>query len=235
MNKPDFSFEKRYWKIGYQLVIGVDEVGRGALAGPVVAGAAALKNFKNKYKKLNIKNNSNDIKDHINKILLLGINDSKKVSPQKREKLEKEIKKYFYWGIGEASVSEINKVGIVKATQRAMRKAVRKLQSSIVVKRQSFLLIDAFHVKYIPGIGLSHQKAIIKGDERSISIAAASIIAKVYRDHLMQKLSRCCLMYHWDKNKGYGTKEHQAAIRRFGVTKRHRNLFVRNFLHTKTP
>ena len=93
-----------------------------------------------------------------------------------------------------------------------------------------FLLIDAFHVKYIPGVGLKNQEAIIKGDQKSISIAAASILAKVYRDSLMKKLAKKYKKYHWEKNKGYGTRKHIEAIRRFGPTSWHRNAFIRKYL-----
>lgn len=200
------------------MVIGVDEVGRGAFAGPVVAAAASLK----LPKKLKL----------LTSISCLGIDDSKKLSPLKREKLVKEIKKYFYWGIGEGSVVEINRLGIVKATEKAMRRAVKQLLYLKKLKLlKTFVLVDAFYVKYIPGVGLKNQKAIIHGDQKSISIAAASILAKVYRDILMQKLALRYGKYHWEKNKGYGTKEHREVIRRYGATKLHRRKFVESWLY----
>jgi ribonuclease HII len=192
MARPDFSFEKKYWRIGYYPVIGVDEVGRGAFAGPLIAAAAAMKIFNFQFLIFN------EREKIINEILKLGINDSKKLSPKKRKKLEKIVKKYFYTGIGESSVSEINRLGIVKATEKAMRRALRlvALAQGKQLKGKRFVLIDAFHVKYIPGVGLRNQKAIVHGDSKSISIAAASIIAKVYRDSLMRRLSKKYDHYH---------------------------------------
>ena len=96
--------------------------------------------------------------------------------------------------------------------------------------KKIFILIDGFQVKYLRGVGLKNQKAIIKGDEKSISIAAASIIAKVYRDKLMEKLAKKYPLYHFDKNKGYGTKEHIKALRKYKQSPIHRLLFIRNFL-----
>src|SRR3989344_2332627 len=111
----DFTFEKTCWEKGFPLVVGVDEVGRGALAGPVVAGAAVYRIQNSEFR-------------NQKKILRLGIDDSKRLTPKRREALARIIQKYFYTGIGEASVTEINGVGIVKATQRAMRRAVNKLR-----------------------------------------------------------------------------------------------------------
>jgi ribonuclease HII len=240
--KPDFSFEKKYWKKGYRIIIGVDEVGRGAFAGPVVAGAAALRiqNFLQFTKITHVHKCDEFEKKKLNElikyVLTCGINDSKKLSPKKREKLIPEIKKYFYFGIGSSSVSEINRLGIVKATQRAMRRAIKALiarstKSKVPNPKQtSFVLIDAFHVKYIPGVGLKHQKAIIHGDGRCVSIAAASILAKVYRDKLMVKLSNGYKRYHWRENKGYGTAKHRQAIKRYGITRLHRKQFVKRWI-----
>lgn len=232
--KPDFSFEKKYWKKGYRIIIGVDEVGRGSLAGPVVAAAAALRiqNFPQFIKITHVHKCDEFEKKKLNElikyVLTLGINDSKKLSPKKREKLIPEIKKYFYFGIGSSSVSEINRLGIVKATERAMRRALRlvALAQGKQFKGKTFVLVDAFHVKYIAGVGLKHQKAIIHGDGRCVSIAAASILAKVFRDNLMRKLSLKYRKYHWEENKGYGTKKHRIAIKKYGITRHHRLDFV---------
>ncbi|MCL4390329.1 MAG: ribonuclease HII [Patescibacteria group bacterium] len=203
--KPDFGFEKQAWRRGYKTVIGVDEVGRGALAGPVVAGAVSLK------RTVLFKNGS----------FLDEIDDSKRLSAKKREELAKIIKQNAAWGIGEASVSFINKHGIVKATAKAMRSAVAQVAGD-----RQFVLVDAFHIKYIPGVGLANQRAIIKGDQKSLSIAAASIIAKVHRDRLMKKRS----VYGWRQNKGYGTAKHIAAIKKHGPSRFHRLAFVKNFI-----
>ncbi len=245
MQEPNFSYEEKYWSLGYGLVIGVDEVGRGAFAGPVVAGAAAVKisNIKNQKSKIQIKYQKEKNKRIrntqyliLNTISSLGINDSKKLSPKTREILTKEINKYFHFGVGQASVAEINRLGIVKATERAMRRAIEKLKikneklKNTSQKQEIFILIDAFRVKYISGVGLKNQKAIIHGDAISISIAAASIIAKVYRDNLMEKLARKYPKYHWEKNKGYGTEVHRNMIRKYGLTKLHRIQFCAKWL-----
>lgn len=200
--------EKKLWKKGYEFIIGIDEVGRGAFAGPVVVGAVIFsKNVK--------------ISD--------GINDSKLLSPRNREKLDKEIRTCAqFCSIAEIGLSVINKVGIGKATSIAFRKVIGKIISKFQIipnKNNIFVLVDGFHVKYIKGIGLKNQKAIIKGDRKSISIAAASIIAKVYRDDLMRSLHKKYPRYHFDINKGYGTKKHQAAIKKHGLSKIHRKSF----------
>ncbi|PIR08683.1 hypothetical protein COV53_01755, partial [Candidatus Gottesmanbacteria bacterium CG11_big_fil_rev_8_21_14_0_20_37_11] len=237
---PDLSFEKKLWDRGYSLIIGVDEVGRGSLAGPVVAGACALRienhesrimdrDFDNKNEK------DNNIHDSCfmipDSILKLGINDSKKLSKKRREEIDPEIKKYFYWAVGEADVGVINRFGIKPATEKAMRQAIIKLLYQVldtedkitsktalsrtaIENMRPFLLLDAFQVKYIPIIGLACQQAIVKGDEKSITIAAASVVAKVYRDNLMRNLSVENPDYGWAKNKGYGTKDHILAIRK---------------------
>ena len=155
-----------------------------------------------------------------------------------REKAEVWIKdNCLVWGIGKAGVAVINRKGLVKATEMAFRRAIdacsKNLESRIVNSGKKaeihnsqfkiqFLLVDAFYLPYIRGLRRKNQMAIIKGDEQSFSIAAASIVAKVYRDRLMQELSKTHKKYGWEKNKGYGTKEHQDAIKRYGVTRLHR-------------
>ncbi len=220
MKKPSFREEKKIWKKGYEFVIGVDEVGRGSFAGPVVAGAVM---FKRKSKFLNG--------------LLLEIDDSKLVSAKKRVVLEKEIKKEaIFFAISTVGVSTINKIRVGKATQMAIRKVIKTMLWRIMEVKKSkphiFVLVDGFHIKYIRGIGLINQKAIIKGDRKSISIAAASIIAKVYRDRLMRKLNRKYPCYGFSKNKGYGTKFHQQALKKYGLTEIHRTSFnLKKFLN----
>lgn len=212
---PDFKEEEKLWRKGYKVVIGVDEVGRGAFAGPLVAGAVAF------FALGSIRNFSSDI-------LNLGINDSKLLRPNQRKILAKVIKKYcLAYGIGKVGVATINRIGIVKATAIAMRKAVASIKNK---SAKCFVLVDAFHIKYLWGIGLKNQKAIIKGDQKSISIAAASIIAKVYRDSLMQELTKRYRRYHWGRNKGYGTRQHQKEILENGITTLHRKQFVQTFL-----
>ena len=210
------------WKQKY-LVIGIDEVGRGAFAGPLVVGAVVFDGTMNR--------------ERTNYLLSLGINDSKKLSSEKREQLSKLIKKHaLFHAVATINVKTINRVGIGKATQMAVRKVVLRIKTKddkqnakyVMLNTKYYLLIDAFYVKYIHGVGLKNQKAIVHGDELSLSIAAASIIAKVYRDNLMSKLSEQYPRYAFHKHKGYGTKDHRAAIMQFGKTVIHREVFVRS-------
>lgn len=231
---PDLSFEQKLWGGGFTLVIGVDEVGRGSLAGPVVAGAAAIKLPGLPKSPYGIDFRS---------ILTLGINDSKKLSEKKRMEVAEGIKKHFYWAIGEASVGFINAYGIRPATERAMRSAVvsllykvldrddtltskTALSATAIIEMKPYVLLDAFQVKYLPVVGLAHQQAIVRGDQKSISIAAASVVAKVYRDDLMKKLHLEFPRFGWDANSGYGTKTHIMAIREFGGCRHHRTKFI---------
>jgi ribonuclease HII len=206
------DFEGKLWRKGYPVVAGVDEVGRGSLAGPIVAGCVSFpKNFEFLIPKG------------------IRIDDSKKLTAIQRERSDGWIRENcLSWGVGEASVAQINRLGIKKAGEIAFRKAISKVNPN-------FLLIDAFFIPYVRGLRRKNQQAIINGDEKSLSIAAASIIAKVYRDRLMIKLGsdKKYKNYEWAKNKGYGTKMHQRAIKKFGVTKLHRKLFVRNFVSSQ--
>lgn len=215
MKKPSFKEEKKIWREGCEFVIGVDEVGRGSFAGPVVAGAIVFK------KNSKLKNS------------LSEINDSKLLNQKKRNVLAKEIKREAsLYAVSIIGVSVINKLGIKKATEKAFRKAISNIISKTskkseysILNTQYYLLADGFNIKYIRGIGLVNQKAIIKGDRKSISIAAASIIAKVYRDRLMRKLNRKYPGYGFAKNKGYGTKFHRDALKKYGLTEIHRTSF----------
>jgi len=213
MKKPSFREEIKIWKKGCEFVIGVDEVGRGSFAGPVVAGAVIFKKGSN-------------FKDG----MFSQVNDSKLLNPRKREQLAKEIKKEaILYAVSVVGVSKINKLGIGKATKIAIRKVIKTILWRIIEssngKSSIFVLADGFHIKYIRGVGLINQKAIIKGDRKSISIAAASIIAKVYRDKLMRKLNRKYPGYGFSKNKGYGTKRHRDALKKLGLSKIHRTSF----------
>ena len=217
MKYPNFFFERRLWKKGYKLVAGIDEVGRGAFAGPIVAGCVVF----NK------------------KTLIPGeikIDDSKKVSPKRREIAAKWIKKDAPgWGIGEVSVVLINRIGIGKAVKKAFRQAVSQARERMG-RPIDYLIIDAFFVPYTPGLPSAKRKRrqlpIIDGDAKSLTIGAASIIVKVYRDNLMIKLGKKPKLrkYAWAKNKGYGTAEHQKAILKYGITRYHRKVFVSTFL-----
>lgn len=242
MKLPDFSEERKLWRKGFKVVIGVDEVGRGAWAGPVVASAVCfgqrvLPGFipirrpppQSGVRALD----GGPPRD----ILTVGINDSKALRSRKRRQLADIIKECSLgWTIGEVGVGKINKVGIGKATSAAMRRAITTLlkrsdlEGGQTSPGKAFILVDGFHVRYLAGIGLKNQKAIKKGDQKSISIAAASILAKVYRDKLMKKLSRKYPQYGWGRNKGYGTKKHQEAILKYGTTRLHRRQFVETFL-----
>ncbi len=222
---PDFSFENKYWKKGFKYIAGVDEVGKGCFAGPLVAAAVAFApNSKFQF----------PIFNEFSKEII--INDSKQMSPKQREIADKWIRKNaLAFGIGQASVAQINRLGIKKASEIAFRKAIKK--ASIQVSSIEYLLIDAFYIPYVKGLRRKNQKAIIKGDTKSVSIAAASIIAKVYRDNLMRELGKRpkYRVYGWGRNKGYGTREHQAALRKYGMTRRHRRQFVETWQsHLKT-
>lgn len=212
--KPTFSEEKKLWQRGFKFVVGVDEVGRGAFAGPVVAAAVVFQP-----KIVNLRPHEGQ------KII---IDDSKKLKPRQREKSAIWIKENAIgWGIGEVGPSFINRLHMARATKMAFRQAIADCQKKLKI-RLDFLLIDAFYVPYVRGLRRKHQKAIINGDQKSFSIAAASIVAKVYRDKLMQKLGRKYTGYGWGRNKGYGTSEHQKAIKRYGLTRWHRKDFLRN-------
>lgn len=228
MKLPNFSFEKRFWKKGFKFVAGLDEVGRGSFAGPVVVGCVVFKPETKIPKEI-------------------CINDSKKVI-SKRRKIANEwiVRNALAWGTGEVTTGVINRVGMSKAAQMAFRRAIENANKRMQ-RRVNYLLIDAFFIPYVRGLpmrrriarknrnlkdGRARQQAIVKGDQKSISIAAASIIAKVYRDNIMKSLSEKprYKRYRWDKNKGYGTKEHGRAIRKFGISKHHRKQFVETFL-----
>ena len=176
-------------------IAGVDEVGRGSLIGPVYAAAVILKR----------------------KIDRKKLKDSKKLSKEKREILEKYIKKNSIWAIGSASKIEIEKYNILNASLIAMKRAIKKLK-----KKPKLVLIDGNKIPIIKNYKL---KNIIKGDEKIPEISAASIIAKVARDRLITKLSKKFKKYAWDKNAGYGTKEHLKAIKKYGITQHHRKTF----------
>ena len=179
-----------------KILAGVDEVGRGSLIGPVYAAAVIL-------------NKS------INKKLL---KDSKSLTKDKREELDKYIKENSIWAIGQASTKEIEKINILHASLLAMKRAILRLN-----KKPSLVLIDG---NKLPDLKNYNLKYIIKGDLRVPSISAASIIAKVSRDKFITKLSKQFNNYGWDTNSGYGTKQHLRAIKQFGITKHHRKTFL---------
>ncbi len=235
MTLPDFSYEKKAHKKGFKMIAGMDEVGRGCFAGPVVTGVVVFKlegwraaGSPKAGDPLWVDLGLTRDRTPISKDVGIVINDSKKLSPKNRELAAFWIKKNAYcYGIGKASVGEINKFGIKKACEMAFRRAIKNTNKKI-----DYLLVDAFYIPYIKGLRRKNQNPIIKGDTKSISIAAASIIAKVYRDRLMDKLSQDprYKKYKWDINKGYGTLIHRNAIKKFGTTRLHRKQFVETFL-----
>jgi len=218
MKHPNFFFENKLWKKRYEIIAGLDEVGRGSFAGPVVTACVVFE------KGLVV---PKDVR----------IDDSKKLTALQRIKANKWIRSNsFGWGIGETSVSLINKSGIQKATNRAFRMAITKTRQKIG-RPIDYLLVDVFSIPNVPCLPAKRKRRqlpIIKGDNKSLSIAAASIIAKVYRDNLMQKLSKKYPEYLWDSNKGYGTKNHQDAILKFGSTRYHRKKYVETWLKKRS-
>lgn len=200
-NIASFDFEIEYWKQNL-FVAGVDEAGRGPLAGPVVAAAVVFP---------------------INYTTFTGINDSKLLTEKKREELFLNIKENAVSiGIGIVDNLTIDEINILNATYKAMNLAISNLEI-----KQNFALIDGNCFK---SDGISY-KTIVKGDKRSISIAAASIIAKVTRDRIMaEEIHLEFPFYCFNENKGYGTKKHYQAIEKYGICKYHRKTFLKRFL-----
>lgn len=190
-----FEFENSLWNQNKKYIVGIDEVGRGAWAGPLVAAAVIFpQNHSSKYKFF----------------------DSKLLTAQERSELSVLIQRdASSFGIGEVEVAEVETLGLTKATQLAYERALEKLDL-----QPEHYLIDAF---YLQSMDKENQTPIIHGDFLCSSIAAASIIAKVYRDQLMRSLPKAYRPYKFSNNKGYGTAEHQAAILRYGLTDLHRH------------
>ncbi len=176
------------------ITAGVDEVGRGCLAGPVVSAAVILK------KDINLK----------------LLKDSKKITFNKREEISKHIRNNSYYAIGIASVEEILNLNILQASLLSMKRAIERLSI-----RPGLILIDG---NFAPK-GLKNYKTIVNGDEKIKVISAASIVAKVYRDRFMIKLSEKFSNYAWERNFGYGTKAHLEGLKKFGITTHHRKGF----------
>ncbi|MDY5305764.1 ribonuclease HII [Fusobacterium gastrosuis] len=193
--------------LDFKEVIGVDEAGRGPLAGPVVAAAVKLKKYSE---------------------ALDEINDSKKLTEKKREKLYDIIVENFEIGVGVVSAIEIDEVNILNATFLAMRKALCELQDKLKDYEQNIVLVDGnFKIREYK----EEQVPIVKGDAKSLSIAAASIIAKVTRDRMMRELDKVYPNYDFSKHKGYGTKKHVEVLKKMGPIKGiHRNSFLGKIL-----
>ena len=192
--------ENRIKKQGFKYVIGLDEAGRGPLAGPVVAAAVYYKG----------------------KDVIVGVNDSKQVSPKKREALSFKLTNHpcVFWGIGVVSSAEIDKINILEASKLAMEKALLDLETRNKIKAD-YLILDGKMKLDIP----VNQISIIKADEKVFSCSAASIIAKVTRDMLMLKLAKKYPEYLFEKHKGYGTKLHLEMIKKYGPCSIHRKTF----------
>ncbi|WP_323781169.1 ribonuclease HII [Thalassovita sp.] len=203
MNKPDYTFEQSAHAQGYLRVAGVDEVGRGPLAGPVTAAAVVLD------------------PDHIPE----GLNDSKKLTAKRRQALLEQLLEHADVSVAHVSVEEIDQHNILRASHIAMIRALEGLESS-----PDFTLIDG---NMIPrGLTLP-SRAVVKGDALSLSIAAASIAAKIRRDQVMWDLAQQFPGYGWETNAGYPTKAHTEALQNLGVTPHHRRSFkpVHNILY----
>lgn len=216
MSYPNLKEEKKLWKKSFKHVAGLDEAGRGPLAGPVVAAAVILKTARGETargrKNKTFKRNRNlKIKE-----ALREVNDSKKLSAKKREKLFKILANHpdIQWGIGIVSEKVIDKINIMEATKLAMKKAVAKLHPD-------YLILDGNLKLDLP----LPQKAIIKADEKVISCAAASIIAKVSRDRIMAGYHKKFPKYLFLKHKGYPTKGHVRRLKKYGPSPIHRRSF----------
>lgn len=198
-NIPSYSFEKDVSKKGFLCIAGVDEVGRGPVSGPVVAGAVRIP-----HEYVDVLLSSNKIKD------------SKKLSAIRREEAYDRIIKVCDYGVGIINNDIIDEINILEATKLAMMQAINDLDYC------DYLLVDGNVKLNLP----IEQQQIIKGDNLSISIAAGSIIAKVTRDRIMKELHEIFPIYGWDRNKGYPTAEHREAIKKYGITEFHRLSFA---------
>jgi len=197
--KPDLSLEHACWRLGVRAVAGIDEAGRGAWAGPVSAGAVILPEDRNLEQ------------------ALTGVRDSKQMTPVQRTRWAVQIKSYAAaWGVGMASQQEVDTLGILPATRLAAGRALESLNLSPTV-----LLLDWL---YLPGVALP-QVAIVKGDNRSLSIACASVLAKTARDAELIRLDALYPAYGFAEHKGYGTAAHLAALRKWGPCPLHRLSF----------
>ena len=194
------TFERELWSLGNDFIAGVDEVGRGPLAGPVVTAAVILpKDFS-----------------------LTGVDDSKKLSPKRRDELFDQIKEAAVcWAVGRREPERIDQINILEATKEAMCDAVISLEI-----RPQHVLIDAVKLSSLD----IPQTSLIKGDARSVSIAAASIIAKVTRDREMEEMAGIWPGYAFESNKGYGTAAHYEGLRKLGPCPIHRKSFIKEFI-----
>ena len=203
MSLPNFDVETRLIRKGYKAIAGVDEVGRGCIAGPVTAAAVILKPQK----------------------IPSGLNDSKKLNLKNREKIFQSIQDTCAFCVAHSSVEEIDRINILQASLLSMKRAIFGLRI-----KPDFVLIDGN--KNPEGLEINFE-TIIKGDSKSLSIAAASIVAKITRDRIMSRLDKEFPGYNWSQNAGYPTKMHKSAILDIGITPYHRRSFkpVYNILY----
>ena len=202
LRRPEIELMEK----GYSLIAGVDEVGRGPLAGPVVAAACIF---------------DRDVD-------IVGIDDSKKLSEKKREQFFDEIKdKALAYGIGEASCEVIDEINILEATKLAMKRAIDEADKMLESKGRDRIQIVIFDAVKINDLK-KEQMSVIKGDQTYFSVAAASILAKVTRDKLMKEYDKVYPEYGFASNKGYGTKAHYEGIKKAGITEIHRKSFLKN-------
>ena len=207
--RTSIEFETQLWKVGFECVGGMDEAGRGAWAGPVTASVVVLPNQKQVALKL------------------YGVCDSKKMSPRQRNLWAVKIKTYSsMWSVGFSSPQEIDDMGIVSATKLAMLRSLAQLSQS-----PDYLLIDALFLSEVP----TPQSELIRGDSRSLSIAAASVLAKTARDEFMIQLDHECPQFSFAKHKGYGTSLHNKALKLNGLTEFHRRSYapIKRMISTK--
>ena len=205
---PKLDEEQKLWDKGYSFVVGVDEVGRGPLAGPVIAVSCFL---------------DNPSDDDIKKLMDLDIKDSKRMSEKKREKVYEKVKEFDFvkFAIGEVDEVMIDKINILQASLLAMKKSFENLNLNDF--KNVFVFVDGKDI--IPNIP-ANQKAIVSGDSKVFSVSLASIIAKVTRDRIMLKYAEKYPDYFFEKHKGYGTKLHFQAIKKHGPLKIHRKSFL---------
>lgn len=205
------EIETDLYSKGIKTIAGIDEAGRGPLAGPVVVASVILPQ------------NS----------MIEGVNDSKKVSEKKREKLyEIILDEAIAYGVGIISQEEIDRINILNATKLGLTTAIKEMENSIKVKNMNFDKPEIILVDALTKIDTDHipYKSIIKGDAKSYSIAAASIIAKVTRDRIMRQWAEVYPVYGFEKHKGYGTAYHIQAIKEHGLCPLHRRSFVKNII-----
>ncbi len=205
------KIEEELYLKGTTSIAGIDEAGRGPLAGPVVVACVVMPRDS----------------------MIEGVNDSKKVSEKKREKLYEEIiKEAIGYGVGIMSQEEIDRINILNATKEGLTTAIKELERDLKEKNRNFDKPEIILVDALTKIDTDHipYKSIIKGDAKSYSIAAASIIAKVTRDRIMRQWAEVYPMYGFEKHKGYGTAMHISAIKEYGLCPLHRRSFVKNIV-----